>query len=132
MRRLLAHLLAIFLGTVVLGLSLLFAWVQNRPGSQPAAPPGVPDASAREESATAPPEGRRVFEAARCGACHSVGETGNRRGSLDGVGSRLGREELRRWILEPRTIDPSVRKPSYDHLGGEELEALLDYLESLR
>ena len=55
-----------------------------------------------------------------CVACHNP-----RRGSL--VGSRLSRPEIKTWIRKGKPPE----MPAYK-LSEQELEALADYLESLR
>jgi cytochrome c1 len=47
------------------------------------------------------------------------------------VGRRLDRETIRLWIVSPQSVRPEVRKPSYEHLSPERIEALIAYLESL-
>lgn len=87
-------------------------------------------------------EGRAVF-ASHCAACHTV------RGDFPSspVGPDLSdfalrqklasgvvdndRENLRRWILDPHDVKPGAAMPA-TRLERDDLEALLDYLESLR
>lgn len=76
--------------------------------------------------------GQRVYEEERCRACHSIAGQGNRRYPLDGVGSRLTLDQLRKWIVAPREMDPKVRKRAYDKLSAADVEALVSYLASLR
>jgi mono/diheme cytochrome c family protein len=76
--------------------------------------------------------GRRVYEEQRCQLCHSVAGAGNTRGPLDGVGSRLSAEEIRKWIVEPQTMKPGVRKRAYDKLPADRLDALVAYVASLK
>lgn len=82
------------------------------------------------EEATVP-AGRRVYEREGCAMCHSIAGQGRRRHPLDGVGSRLGKEDLRKWIVSPQEMKPDVEKKSY-RLPPEDLDALLEYLGSLR
>jgi mono/diheme cytochrome c family protein len=108
MRCLLARLLAIGTGLLIVGTSLLFARLQN-PGAAP---------------------GRAVYEREGCAMCHSIGGQGSPRHPLDGVGSRLSREDIGRWIVAPQEMDPKVRKKAY-RLSKEDLDALVDYLVGL-
>lgn len=76
--------------------------------------------------------GREVYTANKCQTCHSIEGVGGKRSALDGVGSRLGREDLRQWIVAPSRMNPKVRKPSYARMAEADLDALVEYLASLR
>ena len=75
--------------------------------------------------------GRELFRSVGCARCHSAEGVGRDRYPLDGVGARLSTDTLRAWIVDPRSVDPAVRKPAYDHLPQEEVDALVEYLASL-
>jgi len=75
--------------------------------------------------------GKVVYAEEGCAACHSISGVGGRRSALDGVGTRLSREDILLWIVDPQAIRPGVRKPSYDDLGADRLEGLVTYMESL-
>lgn len=75
--------------------------------------------------------GKSVYAAQRCATCHAIGGAGNRRYPLDGVGARLSDEQLRAWIVAPRTMDPAVKKRAYDKLPTADVDALVAYLRSL-
>lgn len=93
-----------------------------------------------EEGAVA---GREVFVGAGCAECHTVGGVspliddypdlthfaGRRTiaaGALDNTRGNLGG-----WILDPQGLKPGSRMPPAN-LSGEELQDLLDYLETLQ
>ena len=82
--------------------------------------------------------GVRVYEEERCALCHSIGDDGNKRGPLDGVGSRLSAEDIERWMLVPdeMTEETGAKRrpymPAYPDLSAEELEALVAYMLSLK
>lgn len=87
-----------------------------------------------------PGRGQELFGEAnpRCTVCHSVAGKGNIQGQpLDGVGSRLSRDEIRAWIRTPAEMAKkrgTTRKPAmlpYPEFSDDELEALVDYLASL-
>lgn len=75
--------------------------------------------------------GREVFRSAGCTGCHEAEGVGRSRLPLDGVGSRLSADTLRAWVVDPRSVDPSVRKPAYDDLPEEDVDALVVYMQSL-
>lgn len=76
--------------------------------------------------------GKEVYRQQRCRVCHSVEGDGNRRWPLDGVGSRLDDDALRKWIVAPQEMQPGVRKRAYDRLLPADLEALIAYLKTLK
>jgi cytochrome c oxidase subunit 2 len=104
---------------------------------------------AREQADAAPPagaqaaEGRRLFESAGCGACHTVRGTaagGTAGPDLTHVGSRRTlaaatvdntRPNLARFIADPQGVKPGTRMPPMP-LGPEELDAVVAYVEGLR
>ncbi len=92
------------------------------------------------EGLTQPPEarGQEVFAEQRCVLCHSVGGEGNIKGPLDGVGSRLIREDIVSWIVDPKAMTATTgadRKPpmrAYPSLPAEDLDAVVAYMLSLK
>jgi mono/diheme cytochrome c family protein len=76
--------------------------------------------------------GVQVYAAQRCASCHSIDGQGNRRYPLDGVGSRLDRETVRTWIVEPQKARPGVRKRGLTQLSAEDLDGLVSYILSLK
>lgn len=89
-------------------------------------------AEARPGEPAAIERGRQVYTQRRCQACYSIAGVGNTRYPLDGVGSRLTAEEIRKWIVAPREMNPTVRKKAYDKLPAVDLDALVAYLQSLK
>jgi cytochrome c oxidase subunit II len=98
---------------------------------------------AREPETPERREGRELFVALGCGACHAVrGVAGGRLGpDLTQVGARRslaagtlknGVGNLAGWIASAQHLKPGNRMPSYDQLQGPQLRALAAYLESLK
>lgn len=87
---------------------------------------------------TAEARGEVVYAEQRCALCHSVGEEGNTKGPLDGVGSRLSPEDIRAWIVDPKGMTVTTgadRKPpmrAYPSLPPEDLDAVVAYMLSLK
>lgn len=76
---------------------------------------------------------RELVNALGCKGCHSLGENGGNLGpDLNTVGRRLDAEAIRRQIVNPRGSYAASMMPAYDHLPTDDLEALVDYLKSLR
>ena len=82
--------------------------------------------------------GKQVYSEQKCKLCHSVAGEGNAKGSLDGVGSKLSRDEIKEWIVKPQEMtakSKATRKPpmkAYPKLSAEDLEAIVSYMESLK
>ncbi|MCB1319006.1 MAG: c-type cytochrome [Leptospiraceae bacterium] len=67
-----------------------------------------------------------------CVACHSLGgEGGNVGPALDGVGSRLDREYLQKWIANPQAVKPGTAMPRMPLTDAERGE-IVDFLASLK
>jgi len=88
--------------------------------------------------------GHDVFMRAGCALCHTVRGTpasGSFGPDLTHLGSRrtiaagalpMNRGTLAAWILSAQHIKPDNLMPSFNTLSGEELQALVLYLESLK
>lgn len=124
MRSRIAKLLAVATGAIVVALALVFA-TAGRGGADEA--PQAPD-----EQPQIVPRGKVVYDEQRCSACHSIEGVGNRRYPLDGVGGKLNGADIRKWIVSPREMNPSVSKRAYDKLPPGDLDALVAYLQQLR
>lgn len=139
MRDTLARGAAVALIGLVTLLAGLFARRQNPPERGAAVEPpaaAVPPAGALDAELVA--RGGDLYEALSCSRCHRVDGQGNPRSPLDGVGARRPASELRDWLTGggsardrlPRSV---VRtKGEFTALAPEELDALVEYLSSLR
>ena len=82
--------------------------------------------------------GQKVYAAEKCSICHAVGDQGNKRGPLDGVGSKLSADDIRLWIVnapEMTAKTKATRKPvmkSYAQLPKDDVDGLVAYLQSLK
>jgi cytochrome c2 len=76
--------------------------------------------------------GRDVFAEQKCALCHSIGGIGGKKMALDGVGSKLKPEEIRKWIKTPKEMKPNTIMKSYPNLPEKDLSDLVSYLMSLR
>lgn len=75
--------------------------------------------------------GKVVYAEQKCASCHMIAGAGNKRSVLDGVGSRVTEPTLRLWIVNPRKVKATVRKPDYSRLPAADVDALVAYLKSL-
>jgi mono/diheme cytochrome c family protein len=82
--------------------------------------------------------GQKVYAAEKCSVCHSVSGVGNKRGALDGVGSKLSADDIRQWIVNATGMAAKLksdRKPAmrnYSNIAKEDLDALVAYMVSLK
>lgn len=84
--------------------------------------------------------GMKVYAVQKCNACHFIEgmAKGQKKGPLDGVGSKLTEEELRLWLVDAPGMTKktkSTRKPlmkNYKHLPKEDIDALVAYMASLK
>lgn len=82
--------------------------------------------------------GQKVFAAQKCSICHSIAGQGNKKGPLEGVGSKLSADEIRQWIIgapEMAAKAKAERKPvmkAYTSLAKGDLDALVAYIQSLK
>ena len=92
-------------------------------------------AAAAQDAAVA--KGEQVYAAQKCGLCHSVGDKGNKKGPLDGVGTKLAADDLRKWVVDAKGMTVKTgapRKPEMKNyaLPKEDLDALVAYMASLK
>jgi mono/diheme cytochrome c family protein len=82
--------------------------------------------------------GQKVYAAQKCRVCHSIAGQGQKKGPLDGVGSKYKEDELREWIVNAAEMQKkakTTRKPlmkNYDKLPKEDVDALVAYMMSLK
>jgi mono/diheme cytochrome c family protein len=81
--------------------------------------------------------GQKVYAEQKCSVCHSIGPTGNKKGPLDSVGSRLSADDIRAWIVDAKGMTAKTKAPrkpemkSYT-LGKDDLDALVAYMLTLK
>src|SRR5438045_9470383 len=91
-------------------------------------------AAAQDAKAT---KGQQLFADQKCTLCHSIGDKGNKKGPLDGVGSKLPAADIRMWMTDAKAMTAktsATRKPemkSYT-LPKDDLDALVAYMVSLK
>jgi mono/diheme cytochrome c family protein len=83
-------------------------------------------------------KGKQVYTAQKCQVCHSIAGVGNKKGALDGVGTKMKADEIQQWIVaapEMAAKAKSDRKPpmkAYPNLAKDDLDALVAYMASLK
>ena len=82
-------------------------------------------------------KGEKVFADQKCSLCHSIGDKGNKKGPLDGVGAKLSAAEIREWITDAKGMTAktkATRKPEMKaySLAKDDVDALVAYLSTLK
>lgn len=77
-------------------------------------------------------KGKEVYAANKCQMCHMIDGVGSKRAPLDGVGSKLSKDDIRKWIVSPSEMNAKVKKPSFAKIAAADLDALVDYLATLK
>ena len=82
-------------------------------------------------------KGMQVFTDQKCSLCHSIGETGNKKGPLDEIGSTLSADAIRQWIVDSKGMTEktaATRKPVMTEfkLAKDEVDGLVAYLQTLK
>jgi hypothetical protein len=141
MRELIAKLVAVLTVAALAGLSAVFARVQN-PESSTASMPAestVP-AAANPEAPTPPSDtlrARILFAELGCTGCHSVGDLGNPRNPLDGIGARRTPESIRAWSVGDGAVADSLPagalrlKRTYTEVPEADLDLIVAWLHGL-
>jgi len=82
--------------------------------------------------------GKAVYVEQKCKLCHQLAGEGNPKGPLDEVGGKLKPEEIKAWLVDPKTAaakHKATRKPAmkaYDTLPAADLDALVAFMESCK
>ena len=77
--------------------------------------------------------GAAVFQTKGCMNCHSLKGTGGTFGpALDTIGQDLSAEEIRRYVRDPKSVDPQSRMPAQTGLSDRELDEVAKFLSTLK
>ena len=82
-------------------------------------------------------KGQQIYAEQKCALCHSIGDKGNKKGPLDGVGTKLKADDLRAWIVDAKGMTAKTkapRKPEMKNypLPKDDVDALVAYMASLK
>jgi mono/diheme cytochrome c family protein len=82
-------------------------------------------------------KGMQSFTDQKCSVCHSIGDTGNKKGPLDDVGLKLSADEIRQWLTDSKAMTEksgATRKPPMKEfkLSKGEVDGLVAYLQTLK
>jgi mono/diheme cytochrome c family protein len=81
--------------------------------------------------------GAQVYADQKCALCHSIGDKGNKKGPLEGVGSKYPVDDLRSWIVDAKGMTVKTkapRKPEMKNyvLPKDDLDAIVAYMATLK
>ena len=100
---------------------------------------GAVPRTAHAQDAALVAKGEKVYAAQKCSMCHNIAGKGGKQSPLDGVGTKLTKDEIHQWIVDPVTMAKKVgstKKPpmtkKYDKLPAEDIDALVAYMQSLK
>jgi mono/diheme cytochrome c family protein len=96
---------------------------------------GVAATAAAQDAKVA--KGQQLFAEQKCALCHSIGDKGNKKGPLDGVGTKLSADEIGSWITDAKGMTAktkAARKPVMKNyaLPKDDVDALVAYLGTLK
>ena len=82
-------------------------------------------------------KGEKVYADNKCALCHSIGDKGNKKGPLDGVGTKLSAADLKAWVVDAAGMTAKTkaeRKPNMKNytLPAEDVDALVAYMQTLK
>jgi hypothetical protein len=84
-------------------------------------------------------KGMQIFKAQKCTQCHSVAGVGNKKGTLDEIGSKMTAAQIKEWIVDPegsraKAQPPPTRKPFMKKvkISDGDLDALVQFLSGLK
>ena len=95
----------------------------------------IPAAAAAQDAKVK--KGMEVYTAQKCAMCHSIGAAGNKKGPLDGVGSKLSAAEIKEWMTDAKGMTAktkATRKPDMKNytLPADDVDALVAYMQTLK
>ena len=76
--------------------------------------------------------GKEVYTAQKCQMCHSIAGAGGKMSALDGVGSKLKADEIKKWIKTPKEMKADAKMKAYPTIADKDLEDLTAYLLTLK
>ena len=79
-----------------------------------------------------PANGEKLYTAQKCALCHRIGTKGGKMGpDISAVGGKRDAAWLRKYLADPKTLDPKNKMPAVK-LKGPEMEDLIAYLLTLK
>jgi nitric oxide reductase subunit C len=118
------------------GLVTFLAWVgeiDNGDWPPQDSPDRLDRATLRLTSGTGLSPGAAVFQTKGCMNCHVIKGAGGKVGpALDSVGLSYSHAELKKYIRDPQSVDPSSKMPPQPQLSERELDEVAAFLVNLK
>jgi nitric oxide reductase subunit C len=77
--------------------------------------------------------GKNLYNQNRCDLCHMIGKIGGTVGpDLSKVGGRRDSQWILTQLKDPKSHNPTTQMPAYPQLSDSELQALADFMSSLK
>jgi cytochrome c2 len=76
--------------------------------------------------------GKEVYATQKCGLCHSISGIGGKKLALDGLGSKMTSDTMKKWIRTPKDMKAGTTMKPYPNLPEKDLNDLVEYLMTLR
>ena len=77
--------------------------------------------------------GAEAYKANKCSMCHQIaGQGGKMGGALDDVGSKRDAEWLKKYIKDPKSVEPNGKMKAYPSIADKDLDDLVAYLLTLK
>ena len=96
----------------------------------------VPDKKSKKPTpAASTADGKKVYDAQGCAACHVVGDKGGKTGpELTHIGKTKKAPDLEKVVRDPKKVNPKALMPAYgeDKIDAKKLKALVAYMLSLK
>ncbi len=79
-------------------------------------------------------KGKEVYAKQNCKLCHSIAGVGNKKNPLDGVGTKLNEDQMKKWVRTPKEMNPKSTMTTYaaGKLSDADLADLVAYMMTLK
>jgi nitric oxide reductase subunit C len=77
--------------------------------------------------------GAEAYKANKCSMCHQIGGQGGKMGgALDDVGTKRDADWLKKYIKDPKSVDPKAKMKAFPTISDKDLDDLVAYLLTLK
>lgn len=76
-------------------------------------------------------KGKEAFKTNKCAMCHSIAGVGGKMKALDGVGTKLKADEIKKWIVAPAEMNKDTKKKPVK-VADADLADIVAYLQTVK
>jgi cytochrome c2 len=77
--------------------------------------------------------GEAVYKANHCSMCHQIGGQGGKMGGpLDNEGSKRDADWLKKYIKDPKSVEPTSKMKAFPNISDKDLDDLVAYILTLK